>query len=174
MDRDGVLNKPNIINGKPFAPTRFEDFILYDEIHRFIKDFKKNEYKIIVVTNQKDVGKGIISKNILNKMHNYLKNNIPIDEIRVCTCTNDCDCYKPNPGMLLEAKNKWKLDIKKCYIVGDSWRDIGAGHNAGCRTILIDRKYKMPMIYKPDFIVNSLEEAHKVIFNRNGETNEQY
>ena len=47
---------------------------------------------------------GITSKQTLNKMHEYLKNEIQIDEIYVCTCVDNCDCYKPNPGMLLEAK----------------------------------------------------------------------
>ncbi len=165
FDRDGVLNKPNIIKGKPFAPTKYEDFYIYSEAKEVINSFKKNFYKIIVVTNQKDVGKGIISKNVLEKMHNKLKTILSIDEIRVCTCIDDCDCYKPNPGMLIDAKNKWKLDLKKCFIIGDSWRDIGAGINAGCKTILIDRKYNMPMPYLPDFIVKNLKEAEKKILN---------
>tara|TARA_B100000686_G_scaffold204229_1_gene211079 strand:- start:35476 stop:35997 length:522 start_codon:yes stop_codon:yes gene_type:complete len=165
LDRDGVLNKPKIVNGRPFAPTKLEDFILYDEVVEIINNFKKHFYKIIVVTNQKDVGKGIISMNVLERMHKILLKSLPIDEIKVCTCIDECDCYKPNPGMLLEAKNKWKLNLKECYIIGDSWRDIGAGYNAGCKTILIDRKYKMPMLYRPDFIVKSLKEAEKKVLN---------
>ena len=165
LDRDGVLNKPKIINGKPFAPTKFQDFKVYANAAEVVNNFKKHFYKIIVVTNQKDVGKGIISMDVLDRMHKSLLKLLPIDEIKVCICIDECDCYKPNPGMLLEAKNKWKLDLKECYIIGDSWRDIGAGYNAGCKTILIDRKYKMPMPYKPDIIVNSLKEAEKKILN---------
>ena len=67
--------------------------------------------------------------------------------------------------MLLEAKEQWQLNLKSCFIIGDSWRDIGAGYNAGCKTILIDRKYDMPMPYEPNFTVNSLQEAQDIIFN---------
>ena len=165
LDRDGVLNKPKIINGRPFAPTKFEDFKVYAEAAEVLNNFKKNFYKIIVVTNQKDVGKGIINMDVLDRMHKSLLELLPIDEIKVCICVDECECYKPNPGMLLEAKNKWNLHLKECYIIGDSWRDIGAGYNAGCKTILIDRKYQMPMPYKPDIIVNSLKEAEKKVLN---------
>ena len=68
-------------------------------------------------------------------------------------------------SMILEAQKEWNIDIEKSYIIGDSWRDIGAGINAGCKTILIDRKYNMPMLYKPDYIVNSLKEAESKILN---------
>ena len=165
LDRDGVLNKPNIINGKPYAPKKVKDFIIYSEAYEVLNNLKNNLYKIIVVTNQKDVGKGITSMKVLNTMHNKLKYFLPIDDIKVCICVDECDCYKPNPGMILEAQKEWKIDIEKSYIIGDSWRDIGAGIKAGCKTILIDRKYNMPMPYKPDYIVNSLKEAESKILN---------
>jgi len=165
LDRDGVLNKPDIIDGKPYAPKKLKHFIIYSEAYEVLNNFKNNLYKIIIVTNQKDVGRGITSRKILNAMHSKLKNNLPIDDIKVCTCIDECDCYKPNPGMIIEAQKEWKLDIKKCYIIGDGWRDIGAGIKAGCKTILIDRKYNMPMPYKPDYIVNSLKEAESKILN---------
>jgi len=165
LDRDGVLNKPNIIDGKPYAPKKVKDFIIYSEAYEVLNNLKNNLYKIIVVTNQKDVGKGITSMKVLNTMHNKLKSFLPIDDIKVCICVDECDCYKPNPGMILEAQKEWKIDIEKSYIIGDSWRDIGAGINAGCKTILIDRKYNMPMVYKPDYIVYSLKEAESKILN---------
>ena len=165
LDRDGVLNKPNIIDGKPYAPKKVKDFIIYSEAYEVLNNLKNNLYKIIVVTNQKDVGKGITSMKVLNTMHNKLKSFLPIDDIKVCICVDECDCYKPNPGMILEAQKEWKIDIEKSYIIGDSWRDIGAGINAGCKTILIDRKYNMPIVYKPDYIVYSLKEAESKILN---------
>ena len=165
LDRDGVLNRPNIIDGKPYAPKKVKDFIIYSEVYEVLNNLKNNLYKLIVVTNQKDVGRGITSMKVLNTMHNKLKSFLPIDDIKVCICIDECDCYKPNPGMILEAQKEWNIDIEKSYIIGDSWRDIGAGINAGCKTILIDRKYNMPMLYKPDYIVNSLKEAESKILN---------
>lgn len=165
LDRDGVLNRPNVIDGKPYAPKKVKDFIIYSEVYEVLNNLKNNLYKLIVVTNQKDVGRGITSMKVLNTMHNKLKSFLPIDDIKVCICIDECDCYKPNPGMILEAQKEWNIDIEKSYIIGDSWRDIGAGINAGCKTILIDRKYNMPMVYKPDYIVNSLKEAESKILN---------
>ena len=55
---------------------------------------------------------------------------------------------KPNPGMIIEMKNKYKLDLKKCFMVGDRWRDIDAGHKANCKTILINNNYKEKNQYK--------------------------
>ena len=165
LDRDGVLNRPNVIDGKPYAPKKVKDFIIYSEVYEVLNNLKNNLYKLIVVTNQKDVGRGITSMKVLNTMHNKLKSFLPIDDIKVCICIDECDCYKPNPGMILEAQKEWNIDIEKSYIIGDSWRDIGAGINAGCKTILIDRKYNMPMLFKPDYIVNSLKETESIILN---------
>ena len=165
FDRDGVINKPIIKDNIPYAPRFLKDFSIYPNVFDIIVNLKAKSYLIIVVTNQKDVGAGITSQNILDKMHYKLKKELPIDDIKVCTCIDECDCYKPNPGMIIEAQKEWKLDIKKCYIIGDSWRDIGAGINAGCKTILIDRKYNMPILYKPDYIVTSLKEAESKILN---------
>ena len=169
LDRDGVLNKPNLIEDRPFAPRTFKDFVLYSDAKEFIDCLKQFTYKLIVVTNQKDVGKGITSRKDLNKMHSYLKEQLQLDEIYVCTCIDNCECYKPNPGMLIMAKEKWKLDLANSFIIGDTWRDVGAGINAGCKTIFIDRKYNMPMPYDPNFTVKSLSEAKDVIANFNRE-----
>ena len=169
LDRDGVLNKPNIIENKPYAPRSFKDFILYPDVKNIVSNLKQLTYKLIVVTNQKDVGEGITSRKILNKMHSYLKKQLPLDAIYVCTCTDNCYSYKPNPGMLIRAKRKWKIDLGKSFIIGDSWRDVGAGINAGCKTIFIDRKYNMPMPYEPNYKVKSLSEANEVIANLNKE-----
>ena len=169
LDRDGVLNKPTIFENKPFAPKKYEDFRLYPNTKEIINDLRKFNYKLIVVTNQKDVGMGITSIEVLEKMHTYLKKEIQLDEIYVCTCIDNCDCYKPNPGMLLSAKKKWNLDLTNCYMIGDSWRDVGAAINAGCKSIFIDRKYDMPMPYKPTFTVNTLLQAKDLIEKINKE-----
>ena len=163
LDRDGVLNKPNIVDNKPFAPKFYKDFILYPDVKDFINSLRQFAYKLIVVTNQKDVGRGITSRDSLDKMHAFLKAQIQFDDIYVCTCIDNCYCYKPNPGMLIKAKKKWKLNLVESFIIGDTWRDVGAGIRVGCKTIFIDRKYNIPMPYEPNYKVNSLSEAKDVI-----------
>ena len=67
--------------------------------------------------------------------------------------------------MLLEASKELNIDLEKSYIIGDRWRDIGAGYNAGTKTILIDYQYSEKLIYKPDFCVQKLSEAVDVIID---------
>ena len=95
-------------------------------------------------------------------MHEHLKNEIQLDMRFMFACIDNCDCYKPNPGMLFEAK-KMEFDLTNCFMIGDSWRDIGAAINAGCTSIFIDRKYDMPMPYKPNFTVYTLLQAKNLI-----------
>ncbi len=163
LDRDGVINKPIIKNRKPFAPTTHNEFAIYPEAAACVLKMHSAGFRVIIVTNQKDVGKKIIAQSELEEMHASIHEKLKIDEIKVCICTDECACYKPNPGMLLEAKNDWNLDLKKCFIIGDTWRDIGAGFNVGCKTILIERCYNMPMPYTPNFIVKNLQQATSIV-----------
>jgi D-glycero-D-manno-heptose 1,7-bisphosphate phosphatase len=95
-------------------------------------------------------------------MHQALSARLPLDDIFVCYHTDQdkCDCRKPLPGMLLEAARKHNIDLAASFMVGDRWRDIEAGYNAGCKTILIDYGYseKSPA-HVPDLRVGSLREA---------------
>ena len=68
--------------------------------------------------------------------------------------------------MLIESADKWDINLIESYMVGDRWRDIGAGSRAGCTTLLIDYKYKEKVRYKPDYIVESLMEAANLISER--------
>jgi D-glycero-D-manno-heptose 1,7-bisphosphate phosphatase len=95
-------------------------------------------------------------------MHQALRESLPLDDIFVCCHTEQdaCNCRKPKPGMLLEAAQKHNIDLAASFMVGDRWRDIDAGYNAGCRTILIDYGYseRLPD-HVPDSRVASLREA---------------
>ena len=159
FDRDGVLNHSEIKNGRPYAPLHSSDFRLIENAGSAVDGVKSLGFLIIVVTNQPDVGRGIIQRTELNTMHETLQQNIAIDDIFVCDCVKDCPCYKPKPGMLLDAAAKWDIDLRKSFIVGDRWRDVGAGNNAGCKTVFIDFGYQEKMPYKPTKIVENLQDA---------------
>jgi D-glycero-D-manno-heptose 1,7-bisphosphate phosphatase len=99
---------------------------------------------------------------MLDEMHRQLSTQLPLDDIFVCCHTDkdNCDCRKPLPGMLLEAARKHNIDLAASFMVGDRWRDIEAGYNAGCKTILIDYGYsERPPDHLPDVRVGSLREA---------------
>jgi D-glycero-D-manno-heptose 1,7-bisphosphate phosphatase len=163
LDRDGVLNRSNVRGGRPYAPTVISDFTILPEAPEAVSRLRAAGFLAIVVTNQKDVGRGIVSQNVMAAMHDELRTRIPVDGIEVCTCIDDCPCYKPNPGMLFDAAAEWKIDLSVSYMVGDRWRDVGAGVNAGCFTIFLDRGYEEPLRDKPDRTVADVSEAADLI-----------
>lgn len=159
LDRDGVLNSAIVRGGRPYAPRRLEDFIILPEVPAAVRRLKAAGYLTIVATNQKDVGAGLLPRHTLNDMHLRLSAVMPLDDIRVCTCIDECPCYKPNAGMLVEAAQDWNIDLSASVMIGDRWRDIGAGKNAGCLTIFIDRGYAEVLPQVPDLIATDLADA---------------
>jgi len=162
IDRDGVINRAFVRDGKPFPPPTPQELEILPGVPEALRDLKAHGYELIVVTNQPDVGRGKLSREALDAMHEALRESLPLDDIFVCCHTeaDNCTCRKPSPGMLLEAAQKYNIDLPASYMVGDRWRDVDAGYNAGCRTILIDYGYsERSPDHEPDFRVNSLREA---------------
>jgi D-glycero-D-manno-heptose 1,7-bisphosphate phosphatase len=124
---------------------------------------------IIVVTNQPDVSRGKAKINDIKTINKYLKNNFPI--LALYTCYHDkidnCNCRKPATGFFLKAKKRYKIDLKKSFMIGDRWSDIEAGGKAGCRTIFIDYNYNEKKPNSFDYKVNSLYEATTKILKNN-------
>ena len=143
LDRDGVLNIPTIINGKSFAPKNLLSFKLYPYTKVSIELLKNAGYKIIVVTNQPDVGNKITKSSELKKMHDKIFKECKVDDIFTCTHRQEDDCYcrKPKTGMLESAICKYNIDISKSFLIGDRYSDIMAAKNINCNSIFIDRKY---------------------------------
>ena len=167
LDRDGVIVKANVRNGKAYAPTKIKDFKIYKFSADCIYKLKKKGFKTIVVTNQPDVGKNIISKNTLKKMHIALKKKTKVNQIYTCVHTSKekCKCRKPLPGMLIKAGKQHKINFKKSYMVGDRLVDIKCGKKVGCKTIFINRNYKEKKPSNNIQSVKNLKEATDTILN---------
>ncbi|PTM40316.1 HAD family hydrolase [Bosea sp. 124] len=166
LDRDGVIVVPEFRDGRSYAPVNIEGFALYPQIAPSLQALKAEGFRIVVVTNQPDVGKGLISPTVLAEMHRLMCEALPIDEVKVCTHTRDdaCDCRKPRAGMLFAAAHENGLSLLDSYMVGDRDSDIEAGKEAGCRTVFIDLSYTSePKPLDPDWVVSSLQEAANVI-----------
>ena len=162
LDRDGVINRVVVREGKPFPPATLQELEILPGVLEALHQLKQHGYKLLVVTNQPDVRRGTQSQATVEAMHQALSARLPLDDILVCYHTDQdkCDCRKPLPGMLLEAARKHNIDMATSFMVGDRWRDIEAGYNAGCRTILIDYGYsERPPDHAPDFRARSLHEA---------------
>jgi D-glycero-D-manno-heptose 1,7-bisphosphate phosphatase len=166
LDRDGVIVIPEFRDGRSFAPVRLEDYRFYPEAAAALSRLKSAGYLLIVVTNQPEVGRGLIPEEVLAEMHCRLLASLPIDLVKVCrhTASDVCNCRKPKPGMLLESANELGISLPDSYMVGDRASDVEAGRAAGCRTVFIDLGYTNEL--KPDsasFTVSSINQAADVI-----------
>jgi D-glycero-D-manno-heptose 1,7-bisphosphate phosphatase len=168
LDRDGVINRPIIAGGKPYPPRTVADFEILPGVVQACADLKHAGYLLVVVTNQPDVGRGILKKEVVEAIHHTMVRQLPIDRVEVCYHAGtkfgvECECRKPRPGMLFAAAEKLAIDLKRSFMVGDRWRDIECGRSAGCRTILIDWDYQEELRHRPDYRVSNLSEAAKLI-----------
>lgn len=164
FDRDGVLNEPFVKEGKPYPPSSLEEFKIVPDAREALSRLLKAGYLLIVITNQPDVLRGTQKKEVVEAMHQLLKNELPIDDLSVCYDEHSSR-YKPHPQMIYEAAGKHKIDLQASFMVGDRWRDIDAGSAAGCKTILIDRKYQENLRTQPDWICQNLTEAATIVLN---------
>ena len=165
LDRDGVLNYV-IFRGsspKPIAPWSFEEFNIIPGLEHTLNKIRNKKYYLFVVTNQPDISKGILSINSLNKMHKLLYSKFPITEIKYCPHEDkdNCNCRKPKPGMIFELSEKYNIDLKKSYLVGDNFKDIQAGKAAGLTTILIKKFYNK--LFDADFKISKIVELLEII-----------
>ena len=170
LDRDGVINRAVVIDGKPYPPDSLETMEILPGVVDALKRLHQAGWMLIVVTNQPDVARGKTTRESVEAINGYLAELLPIDEFRTCfhDSADHCDCRKPMPGALISASKMHRIDLGRSYMVGDRWRDIEAGQRAGCKTVFIDYGYDEKQPDQVDIIVNSLHEATNLIL---GETN---
>jgi D-glycero-D-manno-heptose 1,7-bisphosphate phosphatase len=169
LDRDGVINRPVIRQGKPYPPQSLDELEILPGVARALEQLHQAGYVLVVVTNQPDVARGTQTREVVEAMHAYLQAILPLDIIE--TCYHDdkdaCACRKPAPGLLLQAAQQYEINLAESYMIGDRWRDIEAGRRAGCKTIFIDYHYDETVRTQPDIRVDSAEEAMRwVIVHR--------
>ena len=108
LDRDGIINKVLIREGRVCSPRTIDEFEWVDGINEAIKRLKDKGFKIIVVTNQPDVARGKIAKEILMAMTELIYSTLAVDAVFVCPHddADGCNCRKPSPGLILEASRQ--------------------------------------------------------------------
>jgi len=165
IDRDGVINRATVKDGRPYPPMSLEEFELLPGVTEATKALSQAAFKLVVVTNQPDVATGIQKRSVVETMHQTIRKSLPLDSIKVCYHVDDngCHCRKPLPGMLLDAASELSLDLSKSFMIGDRWRDVEAGKAAGCKTILVESAYSEKSAQNPDAVVSSLLEASQLI-----------
>ena len=167
LDRDGVINRALEREAKPYQPRSLAEFEILPEVAAACAKLKQAGFLLVVVTNQPDVGRATLKREMVETIHAEMCRQLPIDRVEVCyhpgQGTSECDCRKPKPGMLLHAARELNIDLAESWMVGDRWRDIDCGHAAGCRTIFIDRGYAEELRQKPHFSAGNLAEAADII-----------
>ena len=167
LDRDGVINRAITRDGLPFPPMSLGDFEILPGVPEACAKLKQAGFLLVVATNQPDVGRGIVPRELVEAMNAKMQKVISLDRIEICfhpgRGASDCDCRKPKPGMLLHAARELNINLAQSWMVGDRWRDVDCGHAAGCRTIFIEGNYSEALKQKPDFFAGNLAEAADII-----------
>ena len=181
LDRDGVIcEEVNYMHN----PSQFR---LLPKTGDALRNLKKVNYMLVVVSNQSGVALGYFTEKDIQKVNCRM-----VDELGRCGVSLDgvyycphhpegqgiyrkaCDCRKPKPGMLKLAASELNIDLESSYMIGDKTSDIMAGLNAGCKTILVLTGYgkeeltrlRVEDYLEPDFIADDLLEASKIILEK--------
>lgn len=160
LDRDGIFNELVFRDGNFHSPRN------WDEVKHFPLDglhkIKTLGFKLIMVTNQPDIERQIISPEFVDELHEFYRTKYQLDKIYVCPfSSNEHPLKKPNPGMFLLAKEEQDLDFERSFSLGDTEKDTLAAKNCGIPCILWNRNYNSHLT--ADFRINSLLELENIL-----------
>ena len=178
LDRDGTLNK---YKGLITSPAQLE---LIEGVPEALKRINQSDYLALVITNQPVLARGDCTAETLDLIHKRLYTLLGnagcyADDLIYCphhpdkgyagevkTLKIDCVCRKPKIGMVTALAEKYNIDLAASYFIGDTYRDVQTGANAGVKTIFIPSEAddeRQSFAAQPDFKVASLQEALKII-----------
>lgn len=139
LDRDGVINRDSGAYVKD--PSEFEFIPKSPEA---IALLSQSGFQVIVITNQSMIGRGLATKESLEAIFEKMKDGVEtaggrITDIFYCPHVpqDRCSCRKPKPGLILQAKKKYQIDLNRSFTVGDSAKDILCARNAGCAKAIL-------------------------------------
>lgn len=167
IDKDGTLIHDVPYNVNP------DLIVLSEGAGEALRRFKAAGYKLVVISNQAGVAKGLFEETALEGVHKRLGEllyayDVALDGFYYCPhYTEACECRKPKPGMLLQAARDLNIDLEQSWMIGDIAADSEAGRRAGCRTILIEKPYdpilRLPPESQPDYLVHHWSEVDGII-----------
>ena len=160
FDRDGVINRAVVKNGKPYPPRVQAEFVWMDGVHETLSALRDRGYLLFVFTNQPDVARGTLDRSVVEGFHERLLRELPIRRIYACfhDDADGCSCRKPKPGMLYQGRDDYGIDLAASWVVGDRWKDIEAGKAAGCRTAYLNDGYDERPASGYDRLIGRLDE----------------
>lgn len=139
VDRDGVINEER----REYV-TRWSEFRFLPGAVEALVALSQAGLRVLVITNQSAIHRGLASRDDVRRLHRRMIASVAraggrVDGVYVCPHRPDegCACRKPRPGLLLRAAARHRLDLARCYLIGDKLSDIAAGLAVGCRCILV-------------------------------------
>jgi D-glycero-D-manno-heptose 1,7-bisphosphate phosphatase len=170
LDRDGVINQEIGYLHKS------KDFKFIDGVFEACKYFQSLEYKLIIITNQSGIARGYYQEEDFHLLTNWMLvqfKNQDVDILDVFFCPHGpkstCKCRKPQPGMFIEARDKYAINMKDSWVIGDKETDINAANAAGVsNTILVKSGCSIDkMNTKSKFILETIKESTQIIRTKN-------
>jgi D-glycero-D-manno-heptose 1,7-bisphosphate phosphatase len=180
IDKDGTLIVDVPYNVDPAK------IVLSDDCTKGLRDLQAKEYLLVVISNQSGVARGYFKEEALQLVERQIKTmlagaGIRLDGFYYCPhypegdmqqYVTDCDCRKPEPGMLFKASDELNIDLLSSWMVGDILNDVEAGNRAGCKTILIDNGNETEWLFNimrtPWSRVKTINEAAEYILKQDG------
>ncbi len=173
MDRDGTVSEEV---GYVYHAGLYK---VFSWTGAAIRKINEHGLKAVLITNQSGVGRGYFDEASVDEVHRILRielaaQNAKLDAIYACTHHPDagCDCRKPNPGMLLRARDEMDIDLTQSFVIGDKYLDIETAHNVGAKGILVLTGYGREEMQKhqsggnqPDLVAENLMTAVDAILN---------
>jgi D-glycero-D-manno-heptose 1,7-bisphosphate phosphatase len=169
LDRDGVINRK--AKSEDDYVTCWEEMEILPGVPEAVTQLNRAGFRVIVVTNQRAVAKGLITDQNLESIHRQMcqyfsSRGANVDAIYYCPHELEppCGCRKPEPGMLFEAARVHNIDLAGSWMIGDSEKDVQAGVRAGCRTARVVPENQL-VESAADVIASSLLGAIRKILN---------
>ena len=168
LDRDGVINK------EVGYLHKIEDFIFIEGVFEACLFFQKLDYQIIIVSNQSGIARGYFTSFDYKKLtkwmlYKFSKQNISILDTFFCPHgpKSKCSCRKPKPGMIIDAMNKYNIDLEKSWMIGDKETDIEAANLAGISNTILLRSGHLinESDSKSKYIIDSIKDSINLINN---------
>jgi len=173
LDRDGVINK------KPPPHSyilSWKEFKLLPYVKEALVDLNQRGFLIVIVSNQRGIARRMLRRKDLEEIHARMTGELKkvgavVNGVYYCphNYSDNCNCRKPKPGMLLSAASDLNIDTSQSFMVGDSEDDIAAGKESGCKTVLVltgeteDVPQTKDWGYRPDFVIADLKGLQDVI-----------